>query len=77
MNGRERVRFDPIKPGFLAFKLEWLCEENALDSTGGKLRKYRVIYTVETGSEMIDKRGKHIVSHLGVPEGGDRRVIII
>jgi hypothetical protein len=45
-------------------------------STEGKLRKYRPIYTVETGSEMIDKRGKHIVSHLGVPEGGDRRVII-
>jgi len=47
-----------------------------LYSTGGKLRKYRAIYTVETGSEMIDKRGKHIMSHLGVPERGDRRVIM-
>ena len=25
---------------------------------------------------MIDKTGKHIVSHLGVPERGDRRVIM-
>ena len=38
---------DPIKPGFLALKLEWLCEENVLYSTGEKLRKYTGIYTVE------------------------------
>ena len=47
MNGRERVRFDPIKPGFLALKPGWLCEENILYSTGEKLRRYKGIYTVE------------------------------
>ena len=29
-------------------------EMNGLYSTGGKLRKYRAIYTVEIRSEMID-----------------------
>jgi len=65
INGRERVRFDPINPVSLALKL---CEVKVLYSTEEKVRNYRGIYTVQNGSEMWDGKGKHTVSHLDVPE---------